>query len=238
MNFEQSASRIWNQVDRGAAFAWPKSEKVRNNSVTSLSKLLPDEQFDLVYPFGERASANRQLRSCLSLHLTKPNAPHQGNLKADLAHWIVVEWGGIRSGSNTIRDWSRELGDHTPTELDVFSTKMGKYRISSWSKLLAFTDPKTHAIYDARTAVALNCILSELGEKTGFYMPVGRNSKVEPMRRKLRNNGFQEKRGYKEYIALLKAMAAVAKTDILEIEMALFANAPAITDGFSNSRTP
>lgn len=101
---------------------------------------------------------------------------------------------------------------------------------------MAFAEPETEAIYDSRTAVALNCCLAKQGIMSGFHMPQGRNKAIVPVYRLLKNIGFKQVYGYKEYLDLLRHMSQHHPDgDIFGVEMALFANAPAVASEFMRS---
>jgi len=230
---------IWQQIDRKIEFPWPKSKAARDSSVQSLSLLLPHEDLAAIYPYAPettpKAIANRRLRECVSSYLSPQQ---ERDLRQKIACWIVSDWGGIKRGSDKISDWSTKLDDYSPERIDAFVKKMGKHRISSWSKMLAFAQPDTQAIYDARTAVAINCILFNMGYRIGFYMPSGRNKQIEPVRKALYWRIFRECFGYHDYVRLLEAIVETTEaSDILEVEMALFANAPMIASAFSESNS-
>src|ERR1019366_6639163 len=100
-----------------------------------------------------------------------------------LAHWIIRDFGGIKAGDlTTVALWMTELRDFNADNVKVFigahDTREVSSRISSWSKLLAFADRETHAIYDARTTLALNCVFRSMGNPCRFYMPDGQNRTI------------------------------------------------------------
>lgn len=230
IDWQPLASDIWNQVNLGCPFPWPKSEKVHGKLVASLSRLLPNEDINAAFGFDDKPIANRNLRRCVSPYLAGGDRETADNL----AVWIVREWGGIKSGSETVPTWSTELGDFSPQSVSAFIDRMGTSRISSWSKLLAFAVPENEAIYDARTAVGLNCALANMGHRAGFHMPIGRNRHIVPAHKKLRASGFSTIYGYREYVSLLRAIAANNKLqDILDVEMSLFASAPAVASKYA-----
>ena len=162
-----------------------------------------------------------------------------------LACWIIKDWGGIKTGLQAIPEWMETFGDFNEMNITAFIAKSGTKRISSWSKLLAFANHENHAIYDARTSVALNCALRNLGDSRQFYMPDGQNKTIKDARRRLLNDVSEPRRlvGYTDYIELLNtAIACKLSNSILAAEMVLFANAPCVAREFvadgSEQRTP
>jgi hypothetical protein len=123
------------------------------------------------------------------------------------------------------------LGDFDDKNVKMFIDN-GVKRISAWSKLLAFADQENHAIYDARTSVALNCALRQLGDSRRFYMPDGQNDLIKEARLRLRRLGTESGEltqpvGYLNYIELLRAVVACRlAASVLAAEMVIYANAP------------
>lgn len=232
MQLSSIAAQIYEYVARPKCkFPWPKSQGRHASLVRSLSLILPADEVSPAFPYSEdnREQANRSIRSLISPLLK--GADRQ--LAANLAVWIVKDWGGIRAGPEAVRNWSDQLGDFSACSIESFVREKGRTRISSWSKVLAFASPDSEAIYDSRTAVALNCALAKLGHTSGFYMPLGRNAAIVPVYRTFRNLGFRQVYGYLEYVELLKEMAKHHPDgDVLGVEMSLFAKAPTLALNF------
>lgn len=229
MDWDAVAGLVWGYLDPNTEFPWPKSKAERDRILRKLSQIIPQEDLEVAYPYHDKILANQNIRKIISPYLRGQDRV----LSAELAVWIVREWGGIKRGSEECRVWSEELGDYSRRSIDEFTARLGNQRISSWSKLLAFAAPETEAIYDARTAVAINCALYAANITAGFYMPSGRNPNVVPAYKKLKIFGFKQAYGYADYIKLLNSIKAHAgKESILQIEMALFANAPAVARKF------
>ena len=134
-----------------------------------------------------------------------------------------------------IPEWMEAFGDFNERNITAFIAISRATRISSWSKLLAFADHENHAIYDARTSVALNCALRKLGDGRQFYMPLGQNKTINDARRRVLNDAPEPSRpvGYPDYIELLNAVVACELSNaIITAEMVLFANAPRIAERF------
>jgi hypothetical protein len=100
--------------------------------------------------------------------------------KLDYYNWIVSEWGGIKNfGKNVedkvkIRDIEYFFECIQKGELNYkqFNT------ISSYSKIISFTEPNNYFIYDSRVAYVLNWfLLKNYKQKNHFFIiPSGRNS--------------------------------------------------------------
>jgi hypothetical protein len=196
--------------------------------VKSLSRLLPNEDWNAIYPYTPKAKANRCLRKHVSPYLTG----HDDELRASLARWIITDWGGIRRGADKIPGWSERLGGYSPERVDAFVDEMDNRRVSSWSKMLSFARPNIDAVYDARTAVALNCILFNMGCRDGFHMPFSQSTVIKPVRTLLAG-AIEQRFGYRDYIRLLDMIVETTEaSDILQVEMSLFSNAPSIAVAF------
>lgn len=223
MNYEEVAQSIWTFVDRGEPFPWPRSPRSAVTLGQSLSSLLNDQGAVEVFKNEDKHKSNIDLRNLVSPYLKGEDRI----LSENLATWIVANWGGIRRGNEAIPGWAKSLNRYEKEDTDLFVHRMGAKRVSSWSKMLAFADPANHAIYDARTAVALNCALRSIGAEHRFVMSSSQNRRVSAARRKLLQEHGACGLGYREYIKLLKAMVSqCGLSDILVVEMALFSNAP------------
>ncbi|MCA0256498.1 MAG: hypothetical protein LCH47_07890 [Proteobacteria bacterium] len=148
--------------------------------------------------------------------------------KKSVARWIVKDWGGIRRGSNdTIDDWMFKLKQFDNESVEKFIHHYGVKRISSWSKILAFADPEKYAIYDSRTATALNCILFKKECDVQFYMPPSRNERVIFIQNNLKKytkNKYYTILRYSEYIKYLDHFVSKRYFENkLEAEQKLFA---------------
>lgn len=235
MDWKSLAEPIRAVIDKKTTFPWPRNEAGRSKIINTLSDLLPRDDVQRACLANSNEIMNRNLRLLVSPHLKSGDQ----DLIAKLSIWIVKEWGGIKRGTDVISDWCTELSDFNHTAIADFVGKMGTSRISSWSKIIAFASPSTDAIYDARTAVAINCALYTMGLREGFVMPVGRNKDVNPASIFLKKIKFNEAYGYREYISLLNAMSALdGYDDILGVEMSLFANAPSVANHFTNTFNP
>lgn len=225
---------IWKAVGKRKDMTWKLPKKAL------LKGIISDSDIKELYSISDSATANEKMREILSPYLAcranqRPSTRHVYDEKAKLlAHWIVVEWGGIKKGFESIPNWVDEFDDYDEEKIAKFVRQMKDRRISSWSKILAFADAKSHAIYDARTSVALNVVLSNLGSIYRFVMPATQNSDlpetmaiVKKDMKRIWDGRKNVYSGYDDYIRLLNAI--VKYTDaksILEVEMTLFANGP------------
>lgn len=182
---------VWGIISRGVVYFWP----MRKQTKLELAQLLSDEEIARVFAAEYATAINVNLRSSLSPLLTGTNRPKA----AKAALWIVKSWGGIKRGEDALAGWSAALGDYNEDRLTAFIEAQGHNRISSWSKLLAFAKPLDHAIYDARTAVALNCALALLGDPRRFHMPASQNKQIRDAREILANTNSAP-RGYTDYL--------------------------------------
>jgi hypothetical protein len=219
------APAIWQIVNLRQSYPWPVSQSCRDR----VAALIPHDEWAAIFAVDDWALVNRNLRVTLAPHLSGPDRSHA----AAVARWIVRDWGGIRRGpEETINHWSDTFGTYGDVAVSGFIEHQGTYRISSWSKLLAFADHANHAIYDARTAVALNCALAQLNDLRRFHMPASRHAQVGAARGRLLQDPNTEARGYRDYLALLRCFVVCGEgpPNLLEAEMTLFANAPRVAE--------
>lgn len=227
------ARDIWDFVNRErVSYPWPLSSMAAEGLGETLAKITGDSEATKIYEAinqdrncDARANANRALRDFLK--------PHFANgclaLRINLARWVVGQWGGIHRGLESVDQWVRRLDDFSNEKVCEFVKAEKLKRISSWSKVLAFARPDLCAIYDARTAVILNCALRSCQKRERLYMPRGRNNSIEPMRKFLRAEINHCTLGYWDYMRILLCLRDHAGADnLLDVEMVLFANAPVV----------
>jgi hypothetical protein len=232
LDWKSLAEPIRSLTDKNTTFPWPRSDAGRLTIVRTLSDILPRNDVEQACLGNSNEEMNRNLRMLIAPYFKTADQA----LISRLAVWIVKQWGGIKRGTDVVPHWCNELSDFSHASIDSFVKKMGNTRISSWSKVVAFASPSTDAIYDARTAVSINCALYSLGIKDGFFMPVGRNKDIVPASIFIMRSGFNSRYGYPEYISLLSAMSEIdGNNDILDLEMILFASAPSVASSFSKS---
>ena len=225
------APAIWQIVNLAQPYPWAVGPTSRKR----LADLVPPDEFSAVFATDDSALINRHLRSTLAPRL----AGRDRTLAAAVACWVVRSWGGIKGGpQQTIVDWSDALGRYGGAAVNDFIERHRDDRISSWSKLLAFADHANHAIYDARTAVALNCALAALQDSRRFHMPASQNRRVFAARRKFLQEPNFEARGYRDYLNLLTCFVVMrGAADLLSAEMTLFANAPNVAEAFVSPKS-
>ena len=219
---------LWKSVSLGEPYPWSVGPRAK----TELSEILIDKEMKDIFTSEDTTVINRNLRPFLSPILTGT----ERSKAAQAALWIVRSWGGIKRGTDTEAKWSDALGDYSDERVMNFIQGHRNLRISSWSKLLAFAKPSGHAIYDARTAIALNCILDQLGDPRRFHAPASQNQKIKSASGIL-GNSKSNSRGYQEYLELLNSVVSQGHAaDILGAEMVLFANGPLIAEQFCRQR--
>lgn len=212
------ADQLWAAIDHNVDYKWPVGQKAAER----LHQLLP-------------ASTPKASRDLLVRQVGPELLGEQG---PSVATWIVKDWGGIRATSD---EWSANvlgrLGNFQEDDVDTFISYQGMARISSWSKLLAFYDDTRWAIYDSRTAVALNAALLKIGKAPRFPMPASRNTKIVPCRDRIRKEHRATLTdGYADYVSLLCWMRdRRGLPSIGDVEMMLFANAEAIAVDFMSA---
>jgi hypothetical protein len=101
-------------------------------------------------------------------------------------------------------------------------------RVSSWSKLAAFAHPALFAIFDARTAAAMNCLYSFAGMPDRYFIPPSRNAMVRQVAPNLVHGAPHPWLNYEGYLADLAAGALHRDCSLLKFEMELFGNSEAI----------
>jgi hypothetical protein len=225
---KEHAAAIWQEV-KNDAYPW----NIPENGATArnLHGVAPEAVSAL--RLGDAAKVNCALREALS-----PILRSQIDRRFDVCSWVVRNWGGIWAiGPCTMNTYAAALGDGNLLGPEIFINNLGDASavglpgISSWSKIFAFAHPEHHAIYDSRTAVAINLIVRAKNDQRRFGMPNSRNVRIRPARDKIvSENVRSEWLGYHEYIELLKEMTKNGAPSILAAEMALFAAAPRLAE--------
>lgn len=78
----------------------------------------------------------------------------------ELAKWVIHEWGGVTEGNeNTLQKNLKASKEGLTFPSNGFA---------SWTKYLAFKNPKEHAIYDARVNFAINWLIYKAYEEIGI----------------------------------------------------------------------
>jgi hypothetical protein len=195
-----------------------------------LEAIIPKKEVSYIYSIDDTHEQNRIMRTIISKRLKRYPPQRRGNLMV----WIAHDWGRIRNGRRSTYEWTYKLRSFSDADIERFINTLKKKRISSWSKILGFVDQYNHAIYDARTSVALNVILDEIGSPYRFFMPDPTNTKlpliIKDIKQRARAN-FRLKmqdqfRNYWDYLRLLKHIQSrLNLRDITEIEMRLYEQA-------------
>ena len=117
---------------------------------------------------------NREKQIMLKHKLSEKMA-HERSL--DIDYWIIRDWGGIKGFRKSPEN--NDLLERLPDFLaDGKLPKEVFERISSFSKVASFLNPKLYAIYDSRVIFSLNWLIFKKygNSKKLFPQPVGRNT--------------------------------------------------------------
>jgi hypothetical protein len=148
-------------------------------------------------------------------------------MNAELIEYFIKTWGKIKGNKpETMENYKNETH---PKKL----IEKGVKGVASWSKALTIHDPDKYAIFDARVSVSLNClqIINSTTSKLLFPLLPSQNNKIKHTNKLLKGNCMkrwdlaQNNCFYLQYIGLLKAVAKEVKSNIVTIEMLLFAKA-------------
>ena len=108
----------------------------------------------------------------------------------------------------------------------TFVDSMGTNRISSWSKILAFAEPQKYAVYDSRTAVALNSAMIIAKIRPHFHMPLSRSSSRNTAIKIIKQKSEDFSGGFDEYNFVLSRFVELGFVgSILEAERLIFKGA-------------
>lgn len=215
---------IWRQISSEHQYQWT----IMPAALRELRRVLPEAE--AAFSTLAQPAHNKAMRGVVGPHLSSNSLRSR-----QLAMWIVRHWGGIkRLKDEKLNSWLDRLGDFSEAKVFAFADQMRGENISSWSKLLAFYDCERHAIYDARTSVALNCILVDLRLRPLFFMPIGQNRSISDARLKLRQRQPHDQLYYSAYRDLLRRIVELGLArSIMEAEMAIFANSTIIAGRFN-----
>lgn len=149
------------------------------------------------------------------------------NERTALADYAVRVWGGVkRNAPTTIESYVQTMS--------LGAVPKSHKGIASWSKIAAFSDPSSHAIFDARVSFSLNAIqlLSGAGQCLWFPHLAGRNKLLVEMWPLLEAYADVKKwtpidstQVYSTYITLLTSVSRSLRKDIDDVEMLLFSKA-------------
>lgn len=150
--------------------------------------------------------------------------PHQ---RAAIADYAVRIWGGVKRNAPT----TMSAYVQTVSRGQVPEKHKG---IASWSKVAAFSDPESHAIFDARVSFSLNAIQLLRGNEPCWWFPQlsGQNTLLNATWPTLKAHATQQgwttvgsTEVYSAYIRLLTSTATTLGKEIDDVEMLLFAKA-------------
>ena len=196
-----------------------------------LASIVGDDEAQVFYDIADTRVQNIELRKLLRESLRSKNTPR----KNAAIKWIVYDWGNIppREAEDEDRLFTMcaELKTYALDEVKVFVEKYKDDRIASWSKVIAFADSDSYAIYDARVAMSLNAVLDELEYPRKFYMPQSISKPLNAVFSQIKghmNTNYGNKKhmymGYEEYrLLLLNFVAQGLASSVLDAEMRLFA---------------
>jgi hypothetical protein len=169
---------------------------------------------------GSDLASARKLRTLIREILTSDDEQKA----TETAVWIVALWGGIGAGKDTIPSWMNELRPFDGISVSNFIRKLQTERISSWSKILSFFDCERHAVYDSRTAVALNAALVLSDLRPRFHMPLSRIDIRKDWVSIIKSRSENLTAGYYEYIFLLERFTELGLAEsVLDAERRIFA---------------
>ena len=179
-------------------------------------------------PTGNQFSQNVALKHSLSAIYAKGDEKE----KIDVTEYYIAVWGGVkRNRADKIKHYS--LG--TPDEL----VARGVNGIASWSKAMCIRDPHSYAIYDARVAVAINCLQIASGVNSPQLFPLltGQNKRINKgkkiISRYAHDHGWEiigEDHFYQEYNNVLSEASGVLGVEHCVLEMLLFSHAIVLLD--------
>jgi len=159
-------------------YQFPLDEK----SLERLKTILPPETALPISAAGTVFDRTLALRKVLANSRLWSNT----RCRVSLAGWVIKDWGGIKSKNKPDEEDAAapKNGKLLATLLDKADEYHRKCEfavtdVASWSKYLAFRFPATRAIFDARTAYALNWLLwqsTKSSRKEYFPSPPGRNT--------------------------------------------------------------
>ena len=187
---------------------------------------------------------NREKQIMLKHKLSEKMA-HERSL--DIDYWIIRDWGGIKGFRKSPEN--NDLLERLPDFLaDGKLPKEVFERISSFSKVASFLNPKLYAIYDSRVIFSLNWLIFKNygNSKKLFPQPVGRNTNLakyhldtvfELSGKKVEYHNGED--AYHEYCSLMRHFSQELFQNAnkpYETEMLLFQIAPdAIIEDIKNS---
>lgn len=213
---DEKCNTVWENLvtDLPYEWAWKRSTESKFLEFTGCSAATMNSCS------GSDLTSARKLRA-----LTREILMGDDEEKASaIALWIVTLWGGISAGKETIPAWIKELRPFDGISVTNFIRKYQTERISSWSKILSFVDADKHAVYDSRTAVALNAAMVISDIRPRFHMPLSRISARKQWTSVIRSRSDNLTSGYYEYVYLLERFVQLGLAEsVLDAERKIFA---------------
>ena len=227
------STKVWDKVGLIGGFTWDVPENWKK-----VENIIGKTECDKVVNIQNSTIRNREIRKLISPYLKNGDTQQ----KKELADWVIYNWGKITKGRESSADWTTLFEDYRLEKIVEFVNGKKNDRIASWSKVLAFADMETYAVYDAWTALALNSILDEIGYVNRFYMPPPRAEELPIIAKKMREymtekfKGTRKKyMGYFDYMELLHAIVKETNAiDVLDAEMHIFANGERLCRQYAN----
>lgn len=215
---DDKCAAIWTALVKKQDYHW----RIDNSAKVKLSEILLEPFASNDDLFGNDLGSAVRLRDKLS-SIMKGGDRVQAT---QVGVWIIADWGGIRSGKSIIPNWIESLSFNDQPSVLKFVDKMGTVRISSWSKILAFVDSQSYAIFDSRTSLALNAAMVRVHMQPKFFMPMPRgNKRVEAMK-VINSKSESLLGGFEEYLFLLGRFVELGLAiSILDAERTIFAAA-------------
>ena len=188
---------------------------------------------------------SRKEKQIMLKHKLSEKMAHERSLETD--YWIIRDWGGIKGFRKNPENDAllKQLPDFLA---DGKLPKEVFERISSFSKVASFLNPKLYAIYDSRVIFSLNWLIFKNygNSKKLFPQPVGRNTHLakyhldtvfELSGKEVKYHDRED--AYHEYCLLMRHFSQVLFQDAdkpYETEMLLFQIAPdVIIEDMKNS---
>lgn len=221
------ALQIWERAGTYEHQDWevPKDKEL-------LASIVGDDVANDFYEITDSKVQNVALRKIMQAPLRSTDVKK----KNAAIKWVVYDWGNIPPQEDEEEDrlyeMCSEFTDYADDEVNEFAKKHKGDRIASWSKVLAFADSESFAIFDARVAMSLNYILDEMDFPRKFIMPPALSTPFRKIFSDIKhqvNAHFERKKlsymGYMEYKALLLTLVRLnVAASVLDAEMCLFAN--------------
>ena len=215
---DDKCHKVWTSMVTNIPYNWPVDKPAQ----LKRSRILA-EQFD------ENSSLFCDDLDSSIVFRTKLGEILKGNDRSkakEVATWIVVDWGKIRSGAATVSKWIDMLSSFDGMSVYTFVDSMGTNRISSWSKILAFAEPQKYAVYDSRTAVALNSAMIIAKIRPHFHMPLSQSSSRNTAIKIIKQKSEDFSGGFDEYNFVLSRFVELGFVgSILEAERLIFKGA-------------